>query len=287
MNHRLKTRIFKTLAMLPNSFGYSLYHLLQNIGSHQTFESKVHSTKNTYATIVRILQESNIDLKGLKVVELGSGWIPILPYQLIFEGNAKSVDTYDINEHYNCKEIKKLNDYYSKHYTINLEKKGKHKIHKALTYYPRTNICDGKLEEVDLVVSRFVLEHVPAVNIKEIHDFFSATLRSGSYVLQLISPSDHRSYSDSSLSSQDFLKYSQEKWDKIQTKFDYHNRLRLPQYLELFENDFEIVFLEHTTTNTNSIMYKKFRELEIHEDFRQFTEQELMAASINILLKKK
>ncbi|TDE04596.1 hypothetical protein [Flavobacterium hiemivividum] len=237
--------------------------------------------------MVRILQNSNVNLKGLKIVELGSGWSPILPYQLIFEGNAKSVDSYDINEHYNAKEIKQLNDYYSKHHTIDLESKGNYKTHKSLTYLPKTSICECKLDNIDLVVSRFVLEHVPVKNIIEMHKFFNSTLRKGSYILHLISPNDHRSYSDSSLSLQDFLKYSQEEWDDIQTKFDYHNRLRLPQYLEIFMIDFEIISLEHSTLNTNSEAYQKFRELAIHEDFSKFNEEELMAGSINILLKKK
>jgi len=287
MNHRLKTKILKILALLPNSIGYSVYHLLQDIASKQTFESKFQSTKNSYNSIVRILQNSNVNLKGLKIVELGSGWSPILPYQLIFEGNAKSVDSYDINEHYNVKEIESLNDYYGNHYTIDLEIKGNYQIHKSLTYFPNTNICVGKLDNINLVVSRFVLEHVPVENIIEMHEFFNTTLMSGSYILHLISPSDHRSYGDSSVSLQDFLKYSQEDWDGIQTKFDYHNRLRLPEYIEIFKRNFEIISLEHSRININSEVYKKFRELAIHEDFSKFNEEELMAGSINILLKKK
>ncbi len=287
MNHLMKTRIFKALSVLPNSLGYSLYHWLQNLRAKQTLDNKIQSTKNTYSTIVRILQNSTIALEGMKVVELGSGWVPILPYQLLLEGKVKWVDTYDVNEHYHHKEIDKLNQYYAKQYDFEIQKKGKYELHQSVNYFPKTDICEGEFEDVDLVVSRFVLEHVPPESIKEIHRFLNANMKSGSYILHLISPSDHRAYSDTSLSLQDFLKYSQEEWDKIQTKFDYHNRLRLPQYLELFENDFEIVFVEHDTINTNSMAYKKFKELPIHEEFQKFSEQELMAGSINVLLKKR
>lgn len=287
MKHYLKTRIFKILSLLPDSLGYFLYHLLQNIGNKQTFEYKIDSTQRSYGIIDAILKKNNIKLKNLKIAELGSGWLPILPYQFILKGGAKEVATYDINEHYNVKELKKLNDYYHKEYVFKIVKKGKYQLHHKVNYYPKTNICKENLKQIDLIVSRFVLEHVPFIEIERMHSFFKDQLKSGSYILHLISPSDHRAYGDSSLSLYDFLKYSEDEWDKIQTKFDYHNRLRLPQYLELFEKDFEIVSVEHDTINTNSAAYAKFKELTIHDDFNKFSNQELMAGSINILLKKR
>ncbi|GIZ07480.1 hypothetical protein [Flavobacterium sp. UMI-01] len=286
MNHRIKTRIFKTLAIFPGSLGYSIYHFLQNIGSKKTLGDKIQSTRTTFNTIIRILNNNNISIEGCKIAELGSGWVPLLPYQFIFEGNVKSVDTYDINEHYNTKEIKKLNTFYSKDYVFEVQKKGKYELHQSVNYFPKTNICKGKIEDIDLIVSRFVLEHVPIESIKEMHQFFLSRLKKGSYILHLISPSDHRAYSDTSLSLQDFLKYSSEEWDKIQTKFDFHNRLRLPQYLELFKNDFEMVFFEHDVVKNNTVAYSKFKELSIHPDFKKYSEQELMAGSVTILLRK-
>jgi hypothetical protein len=288
MKHIIKTRIFKTLSLLPNRLGYSLYHFLQDINSKLTIESKIRSTNNTYETVVRILKQNNINIEGTRIAELGSGWVPIFPYLLILEGNAKHVDTYDINEHYNLKQIKKLNNYYySNQYNVEIENKGKYPLLKSVTYFPKTNICNGEFEDIDLVLSRFVLEHVPPTEIVKIHDFLFSNLKSGSYVLHLISPSDHRAYEDSSLSLQDFLKYSEEEWNQIQTKFDYHNRLRLPQYLEFFKNGFEIIFFEHDKINMEAKGYEKFKELKIHEDFRKYSDQELMAGSVNILLKKK
>jgi len=287
MNHRFKTKILKILSVFPDSLGYSLYHFLQNLVGRETFENKLQSTKNTYTTIVRILNDHNINLNDLKIIELGSGWVPILPYQLILEGGAKQVCTYDINEHYNEREINKVNDYYAKFHDLDLRENNKYQLHHNVNYYPKTNICDGNLDDADLIVSRFVLEHVSPVEIEKMHDFFSSNLKSEAFILHLISPSDHRAYSDSSLSLQDFLKYSNEEWDKIQTKFDYHNRLRLPQYLALFEKKFDIVYIEHDKIKSESVAYNKFKQLQIHKDFIKFNEQELMAGGINILLKIK
>jgi predicted SAM-dependent methyltransferase len=287
MKHTTKTKIFKGLSVLPNRLGYSIYHLLQNIGGNQSFESKVKSTKNTYEKVVEILSKNSIDLLDKKIAELGSGWVPIFPYQLIIDGKAKKVDTYDINEHFNNKEIEQLNSFSASNHDVVFEKKGKYNLLKGVSYFPKTNICDGDLKDIDLVLSRFVLEHVTPKDLFEIHDFLYSNLKPGGLVLHLISPSDHRAYTDSSLSLQDFLKYSEEEWNQIQTKFDYHNRLRLPQYLEILSKNFEILYFEHDEINTDSDSYKKFRKLKIHEDFSSFSDQELMAGSINILLKKK
>lgn len=285
MKNTVKTKIFKIISLLPNRLGYSVYHLLQNIGSKTSLENKINYTSDSYEVIKKILLKNNITLQDLRIAELGSGWVPIFPYLLIFEGKAKFVDTYDINEHYSKKEILKLNKCFR--VLDNRKIKNKYPLPETVRYFPITNICDGDFKNIDLVLSRFVLEHIPPKEITEIHNFFFSGLKSGSYILHLISPSDHRAYSDSSLSLQDFLQYSEEEWNKIQTKFDYHNRLRLPQYLELFKDQFEIVFFEHDTINIESKSFKKFKELKIHKDFKDFNDQELMAGSINILLKKK
>ena len=105
-------------------------------------------------------------------------------------------------------------------------------------------------------------------------------------ILHMISPSDHRAYTDKSLSYYDFLKYSKDEWKKQHTKFDYHNRLRLPDYINIFkEAGYEVVSLDYDTCDKNSEKYQKFKELTLHEDYKDYTEEELLAGSINVLLK--
>lgn len=287
MKHTTKTRIFKLLTLFPDKMGYGMYHFSQNIGGNLSLDYKIGSTKSTYKKVTEILKSNNLSLLNLKIAELGSGWVPIFPYQLIIDGKASKVDTYDINEHFNQKEIGQLNTFYKNHPAEEFIKKGKYNLLKGVSYFPKTNICNGQLQDIDLVVSRFVLEHVKPEDLKEIHKALFSNLKSGGLVLHLISPSDHRAYSDSSLSLQDFLKYSEEEWDKVQTKFDYHNRLRLPHYLKILSEDFEVLYFEHDKIDINSDSYKKFKKLSIHRDFSGFSDQELMAGSINILLKKK
>src|SRR5690606_37598238 len=93
------------------------------------------------------------------------------------------------------------------------------------------------------------------------------------YIIHLISPSDHRAYVDKKLSNQDFLRYGEKEWENRQTRFDYHNRLRLPQYLEIFNDlGYNIILLEFESANISSETYKKFKAVPLHDDYIKFSD---------------
>lgn len=287
MNHKLKTIVFKTLDLLPNRLGYLVYHKLQDIGTKLTFEDKIKSTESSYGLIKRILDQKEISLKNKTVVEIGSGWAPILPYLLVYDAGVKKVLTYDVNKHYQQKTIQQLNEIFKRKYNYEVnDSVVQLSLNKKVNYFPYTNVADADLKDVDIVVSRFVLEHVTPVDIEKMHQSFADKLKSGTYILHLISPSDHRAYTDQNISLYDFLKYSQQEWDAIQTKFDYHNRLRLPQYLEILQQNFEVIYVEYSSCVHGSTEHQKLDRINIHEDFKSFSFEELTAGSINVLLKK-
>ena len=288
MNHRLKTTIFKVLDVLPHSVGDHIYHNLQRFLQKNSLEEKIKANSVSFNTIKNILEKNAITLTGQKVLEIGSGWVPIMPYLLKYELGAAHVHTYDLNEHYNKQEITELNAHYNKkgHNLGELDDRG---LPAFITYGPKTNVIAPEVldgNDSQFVFSRFVLEHVPPDKIKAMHERFIQHLKRPFYVMHLISPSDHRAYGNSGLSYYDFLKYSEEEWNRIQTRFDYHNRLRLPQYLKIFEGlGYEVVSLRYDGAAAGTEKYRKFKALNIHEDFKRYTEEELLAGSIDILLK--
>ncbi len=112
-----------------------------------------------------------------------------------------------------------------------------------------------------------------------------APLKSGGLIYHLVSPSDHRAHTDSSLSLYDFLRFSQEEWDQIQTRFDYHNRLRLPQYRELFkESGLKILLEEHSWPGEDHQVVQNVGKMRIHDDFKRFSLEELTAGSLIFVL---
>ena len=292
MNHKTKSLIFKTLNVLPNSLGYGIYHQLQKFLNRNSVNFKIKTNDRSFKEAMIILEKEGIDLEEKTVLELGSGWAPIIPYFFTHFAEVARVATYDINEHYDSKTIAKLNAYYKANFQIDIaSESGKYALPSNVKYYPKTNLADSTIrlnEHIDLVFSRFVLEHIPPEDLLKIHQSFSKILPKSAYILHMISPSDHRAYNDKSLSYYDFLKYSPEEWKKNHTKFDYHNRLRLPNYLEIFEKaGYEVVSLDYDTCDKDSEKYRKFKELTLHKDFQNYTEEELLAGSINVLLKLK
>ena len=286
MKHQLKTVIFKTLNVLPNVLGYKLYHWLQNFSENKNIPYKIDSCNETYNSLQTILENLNYNLENKIIAEIGSGWLPIMPYLFLHKGKAKQILTFDLNQHFQQKSIKNFNNLFEDKYKIQLETEEKnYNLTKEISYFPKKNIAHTNLENVDLVFSRFVLEHVTPKELLAMHQSFKK-LKQGSLVVHYISPSDHRAYSDASLSLQDFLQYSEKQWNNIQTKFDYHNRLRLPQYLQIFKTlGYSVEFLSFDSALNNPKALSIFKNLKIHEDFASFSTEELTAGSIIVVLK--
>lgn len=288
MKHYVKTSIFKAISFLPDTLGSKIYHQLQNISENKNVEGKLKSTENTLNIFGRIFSNLGIDLRNKSAIEIGSGWLPISPYILIHKYNLKDVYSFDINNHYQTQNVLKFNSLFSKIYKCDIivNPNNQYPLPENVHYFPSQNIIDVEIPKVDIVFSRFVLEHVTPEDILKMHKKFKKSLDKGSYIVHFISPSDHRAYSDKSLSLQEFLKYSPKEWNSIQTRFDYHNRLRLPQYLDIFDSlNLEIAYISHDNPKPNSSQEQKFRNLKLHEDFLKYSEKELTAGSINIVLK--
>jgi len=288
MNHKVKTSIFKFLSLLPSNLGVKLYHFLQNFSENKNLNVKIKSSEDTFNTFLSICKQLNININNKSVIEIGSGWLPIMPYFFLYKGKASEVYTYDLNKHYQKKSIEHLNTVFSKEYDQEIYplKSDAFGLPKGVNYFPSQNIIKAGIPKVEIVFSRFVLEHVTPNDILEMHKKFKNSLEKGSYIVHFISPSDHRAYSDKTLSLQDFLKYSQKEWDGIQTNFDYHNRLRLPQYVDIFKSlDYEIAYLTSDSTKEGTPMFDLFKKVPLHEDYKNYSDQELTAGNINIVLK--
>lgn len=283
--HQKKTLLLNILDKLPAGIGYPIYYQFQK-RSFNDLNAMVEPSLRSAEKMKEVLDNYGISLENEVVMEIGSGWAPIMPMLFKLEFSVAKVITYDINRHYTNKRIAQVVNYFKQRFETH-EQKGLD-IPRFIDYYPKTNVLDATLDKkTRLVFSRFVLEHVTPADIEAMHRKFYNELDRGVKIFHLISPSDHRAYSDKSLSYYDFLKYSQEEWDNIQTKFDYHNRLRLPEYIELFQRaGFKITHLDHDSVKKESDKYRKFKQLKLHPDYEKFKEEDILAGSICVLLEK-
>jgi SAM-dependent methyltransferase len=91
-------------------------------------------------------------------------------------------------------------------------------------------------ESIDYHVSSAVFEHVPPDALERILAEGKRLLRDGGLFVHGISLSDHFSHSDNSISSINFLQFTEDEWAYYAgNRFMYHNRLRIDDYLAVFE----------------------------------------------------
>lgn len=288
MNHKIKTALFKTLTLLPNKVDDYCYHKIQSFFDKSTLENRLNSVEPTYLRLSKVLSDLNFDLKDKTIFELGSGWFPAMPYFFKYKFGVKSVITVDINQHFKKETILKINKLFSNKYgkEIVSDLKNEYGLPAEINYKPNYNAVLNDFPNVDFVFSRYVLSHMNENDVDALHEKMKKQLNKGTLVAHFISPSDLRQHGDSTLSLQDFLRYSKEEWSRIRTKFDYHNRFRLPQFIEIFKKyDFEILHLDYESLEVGSKRYELFKKVKLHEDFTKYSDDELTAGNILVVLK--
>jgi SAM-dependent methyltransferase len=100
-------------------------------------------------------------------------------------------------------------------------------------------------DTIDCAVSVETLEHIPKHDIFDILKETHRILRPDGLALMQIDYGDHFKGFDSSISSFNFLTYSDEDWQPFQSRFQYVNRMRHSEYIGLFERaGFEVVLAD-------------------------------------------
>lgn len=261
MRHKVKTGIFKTLDLLPPAWGFGLYHYPQRFSENSNLEHKVNSTQKTFEELERICQSLDISLENKQVIEIGSGWLPLIPYFLRYRALSGAVHTYDRNAHYQKQSIRALNGIFSDRYAraVTPARDNHYALPEGVHFHPKQNLIHAALPQAKIVLSRFVLEHVRPEDIRAMHEQFKS-LGKDVNIIHFISPSAHRAYSDSSLS--------------------------LPQYLKIFTDlGYQVLYESHSASKPGTPQYDQFKKLKLHPDFAAMTDEELTAGSINVVLK--
>ena len=97
-------------------------------------------------------------------------------------------------------------------------------------------------ESIDFIHSTSTLEHIEEEDIKKILHECYRILKPGGIISFLIDLKDHFSYSDTTLSQYNFLRYSSRKWNFLNSSINFQNRLRYPDYLRMINDaHFEII----------------------------------------------
>ena len=221
---------------------------------------------------------------GKKIFELGTGIEFVNPLGLAIAG-ADSITTVDIENltdfnlfrqscHKIVENFEKIKFDYEKNLRIDYDKIeliNKHwdnpikllellKIN-YLSPFDVTKI-DSDNKDFDIYLSTNTLEHLKLEELRLMLRESKKILKPNGIHMHLVDLSDHYSHADQGILKINFLKFNDKQWSIIsKNKFIYQNRLRLPDYTDLFiESGFKILkVVKEVDIKSLETLGKKFK----------------------------
>jgi hypothetical protein len=218
-----------------------LRQALRRISPYQTDPEIDSSLFDSAVRQIALLQSAGVDIRGRRVLEIGSGWHPILAMTFLAAG-AESVTLTDIELLLDARLIRSAIDFVLARRDVLVEKFGADSFnrlkidngnvttmlrHLGLTYIVPywTELSPDR--SVDLIVSCSVLEHIAPETLETMMADFRRILVPGGAMIHFIDCSDHYAMYDKSISRCNFLQYEDWVWRLCCINpQSYHNRLR-------------------------------------------------------------
>jgi len=253
--------------------------------------------------LLELLREADCELHDRRVLEIGSGWRPIIPLLFSLAGaRVVMTDSQQLMDGPTFAGTVAGLAMLAPQIAVRL-KIDEADVRTALAE-PSENLVDSlrrfRLEycaptdivadpppgSFDIVMSRAVLEHVPPAVLQSLLAAAFRLLRPGGWTVHAVDNSDHWSHGDPRLSRIHFLRYS-EKFFGLLNSFnplDYQNRLRHPQYVELLKAVGFVIDFERSTPEVKALA--DLKSLPIAEIFRGFSHDDLARLDSYLLARR-
>jgi len=259
MNWKIKAFVTFLISILP--YESKIYIKVQQKFGRYEYDA-IETLSQAMMNIQDIIPANSLK-KNLFELGSGIGLIHPLYFSLFFD----SVTSVDVDEKFDltlfrkkCIEIlDKITDPRIKDLVANISVEKLNNFRDAcfdekllerlgITYISNFRVTDFSLMKArfDVFYSNNTLEHVPLAEIKMILAESKRILNPGAIHIHRIDFSDHFSHIDQSISSCNFLKYSDRLHNLIAgNQFTYHNRLRVNDFIEIFKSSgYKIIKLE-------------------------------------------
>lgn len=312
MHWRIKGVVQKVLGLLPA--GAHLHFALQRrLGGLRSFEREFALKLEDWALMARQLAEAGTDIRGARMLEVGTGWYPTLPLACYLAG-AAGVDTFDLSRHWkrvltgDCvralgarlgaiEEVSgaTLAEVEARHERVlgALDAQGgllgvalTAATDGALRYHaPADATCTGlDPGSVDVVFSNSVLEHVPLDVITALYREAMRVLRPGGLMFHSVNCGDHYAYVDRNIHQLNYLRYSDREWHFWNNRFLYQNRLRAHVFVdEAVAAGFDVVL---DTSHPRPQRLEQLAAMEVHPQFRGIPPERLCITTVDFIGRK-
>ena len=275
----LKAVVQKTISFLPASQRINYFfqkHITKGVNlSDGWFEDKLIHCSEHFSAFKKYSKVS----ENFKVLELGTGWFPVVPIGLFLCG-AHEVLSYDLNSLLRDENVKAtVEKFKTYHRSDNLKKFlplinddrlnqllsseektakeifEKFRIKAIVGDASRTNILS---HSIDLIVSNNVFEHIYPAILTNILNEFKRITKPGGVMCHFVDMSDHFAHLDKKISIYNFLKFSEGKWKMIDNSIQPMNRLRIYDYRKIY-SDLKIPVTEEKSREGNVLELKQIK----------------------------
>ncbi len=279
INYWFQKNVTKGVLLTDEHFGYKIQHA----SDHLRF----------------FAENKNFDKKDCRVLELGTGWYPIVPIALYLSGynDIVSVDLSGwLTKQGQLTAIKKfmawrsdgklqkfLPDLDEGRWSVlteiisDEEKLSYEDINKKICLEARVeNLFETTMENhsFELICSNNTFEHVHAPVLKKILEKFRALIKPGGTMSHFIDMSDHFAHFDSSINIYNFLKYSKAAWQRIDNDIQPQNRLRFVDYKKMYA-DLGIPITKEETRPGNP---EALAQINVHSEYNDYTKESLLVS---------
>lgn len=303
MNWRVKVFGQRLLSRIPG--GSLLYYILQrHLGGLRNFS--VLNKKWQAFNLLSALNRAGYRLEGKSTLEIGTGWVPIIPI-IFYVFGQKSCKSFDIK-----KLLRPDLSLIAAHQTGALGESFENNLVTQDKIYPQRlaalkdvstfpllletiNLnyyapADARAtclpaSSVDIVFSNTTLEHIPYLNILDLFREAHRVLISEGIMVHLIDCSDHFSHSDKNINNLHFLNYSDKQWQRYNSPFLYQNRLRSSHYSDMLAKaNFEIISWE---TRVNETIFSNYNSLNLSKEFAKLNYKDTCTTRVTVVARRR
>ena len=240
------------------------------------------------------------------VLELGTGWYPVVPIAL-FLGGAEKTISIDISPLMTREAILTTIRKYCEWYVagrlqglrsfvredrfkelVNLLNSDEEADFFLKKIRMELKVCDARdsgFEDstFDLILSNNTFEHIPPEILAQIMVEFQRVLKPGGVMSHFIDMSDHFAHFDKTISIYNYLRFSKRQWAAIDNSIQPQNRMRLRDYEEMYERiGIEVMKRQFRQGNV-----KEVEALPIHADYRSYSPTEIAISHAHLVSGKK
>ena len=253
------------------------------------------------------LERHGVRLEGATVLEIGTGWHPVLPALLVLLGAGRVV-TVDLTCWLSPRTLEDTADGIDQAADrlagdLGIDAGSSRdlaaQLREALTAGadPQAALARIGIEarwpvdarssglpasSCDCVLSSNVLEHVPPRALRAMAADWARVLRPEGVTAHHVDPGDHFT-TDHRITSVNFLRFSPRAWRLIGAGGAYHNRLRCPDYPALLEHaGFELVAVD-VETDEEALVALQAGAVRPHATFARYSDEELAGTLVDVI----